>query len=74
MPTQKARVFVVYFLYLLKYFFKILYEKRKKGSEKKNQYILRMHINIKMSKPTKPAKYGILLYSLNMLQLVYTAG
>lgn len=35
MPTQKARVFVVYFLYLLKYFFKILYEKRKKGSEKK---------------------------------------
>lgn len=39
----------------------------KKATEKTHQYQ-------NISKPTKPAKYGVLLYSLNMLQLAHTSG
>ena len=39
----------------------------KKAIEKTHQYQ-------NISKPTKPAKYGVLLYSLNMLQLAHTSG
>lgn len=51
------------------HFFKILCVEKNERREK--EIFFRIHIDIKTSKPTKPANNGILLYSLSSLPTLW---
>lgn len=62
---RKARVFVVYNSLFLNFMC------RKKKERRVKEIFFRIHIDIKTSKPTKPANNGILLYSLSSLPTLW---
>lgn len=84
MPTHRLTIFFVFYKFFHFFFISVckkLFQSKpqkkqtkKKVGWKKPYNFEKTHQYQNISKQTKPAKYGVLLYSLNMLQLAHTAG